>query len=404
MKTLKTTERKYYKYDYTKPHINGGLIGALTINGSEVSGFSNSAYIAVTTFNPANKPYEIVIKFQTNSPSTQKNICGGNGTSTQAYVPQLRIYSSKLYFYSPSGTDIVSSSTLSANTWYWAKMIWTGTQKQLWLSTNGSDYTLEGTVDTTAQLTGGVFWLGGAYGAGSYLNFSTGTIDMAETYMKINGEYIFKGATYPAVESTSSDYDFYKDVDVYKPLKNTERKYYKYQDSAWAQPVITYNGIMGETGFATSAAYESYTKSYNAIIGNAWTGPVGSGRTSWYKFFNYTPLKVTQVTWYNIGGAYYNLIGGTFEGSNDDENWTVLGQIDNVNTANALRTITISNPNYYHYYKWNITNISANSNGYTRYGYLKDIQITATQLLPVESTSSDYDFYEDVDVYKALVA
>ena len=203
-------------------------------------------------------------------------------------------------------------------------------------------------------------------------------------------------ATQQTIEAgTPEDYDF----------SEGGRQYYKYVYSDWIQPVLTANGTMGGDSFAVNAkSQRSRLPAYSAINDNGeWVGSESSTSTSsWYKIYNPKPLKITQVTWINNSATWYNLTGGTFEGSNDDSNWTVLGQIDSVNTANALKTITISNPDAYLYYRWNITNISKNSSGQSSDGYMHSLKITATQQTIEAGTPEDYDYYKDNNVYKIL--
>lgn len=189
----------YKKYNYT-------AIGSLTNSSGVLSGFSSSNKVNLGNFPANTTSYECCIKFKTSSPSTKVDICGSSssGSSSAYYVPQLRIESSKLKFLSPSGTGITSSTTIQSNTWYWVKIIWTGTKKRLLLSTDGLNYTTEGTYTTNRTLHGGGMWLGSGYGEDFQLSFSNGNIDIKESYIIINNEYWWQGV----VDGTSSDYDY----------------------------------------------------------------------------------------------------------------------------------------------------------------------------------------------------
>lgn len=213
-------------------------------------------------------------------------------------------------------------------------------------------------------------------------------------------------AVVPSVtEGTEEDYDFY--IDKVQPCVVDEgivRKYYKYVDVAWTQPSLTSNGTIGGDRFAVTAKSErSSYPAYSAINDNGyWVGTGGSTSSStFYEFYNPEPLKVTQVTWNNAGN-WYNFTGGTFEGSTDGITWQTLGNIDSDNGTTSLRVIDISQPNYYKYYRWDVTSISRSSYNQTSDGQMSNIKIYATQEAVAEGSSEDYDFYEDVQIYKAV--
>ena len=178
-----------YKSNVTK-------IGSLTDDNGVLSGFSTSNYGNIGNFPGNTASYEIVIKFMTSNVSSTEIFLGHNtpGSSSAYYTPQLRISNTKLCTYGPTNAGIVGTTTLLANTWYWAKVKWNGTQKELWLSTDGQTFTSEGTISVSTSLTGGTLLIGNGTGESSLAPFTQGTIDLKESYIDINGERWWTGA------------------------------------------------------------------------------------------------------------------------------------------------------------------------------------------------------------------
>lgn len=176
---------------------------------------------------------------------------------------------------------------------------------------------------------------------------------------------------------------------MYKASKQTVRHYYKYQYKTFNQPTLTQNNYLGGDLFAVAAEYEYYN-TYWAYHGLDSTGWLGNQALNWYVFYNPNPLKVTNLTFSQISNNYiqkYDLYG-----SNDNSTWTKIGSY---NQGSGTVSNDISNSTYYNYYKIQATSYA------TRTAFCNLI-ITADEKYSVESTSSDYDFYKDVDEYKAF--
>jgi len=190
-----------------------------------------------------------------------------------------------------------------------------------------------------------------------------------------------------------------------KALKKTERKYYKYIDIPWVQPRVSSNGTLGGDSFAVTGenlsssypAYQAFDTSTSTAAGNTTTYNL----TTYLYFYNPNPICISnvQVTC-NGQGQCYSPYTVTFYGSNDNSNWDYLATYTSGNSTWSA-TISIESLNYYSYYKIEVVN--QNYGGiYGVQGYIQDITITAIEKSPVESDSSDYDFYKDVEVYKTV--
>ena len=91
----------------------------------------------------------------------------------------------------------------------------------------------------------------------------------------------------------------------------------------------------------------------------------------------------------------------TIYASNDNSSYSQLGSFTNtVQTANATWDVDLSsNTGFYQYYKVEFTQWNGASTGGRG---VKEIVITATQKTITEGTSSNYDYYEDINEYMAI--
>ena len=189
-----------------------------------------------------------------------------------------------------------------------------------------------------------------------------------------------------------------------KLVKEIERKYYKYQYSSWTQPILSSNGEMGSDSFACAgdgsasdiyAAWKVFNGNTTFANNNCYvSNNASNGFIEWY---NPVPLKITnlQIMNYSVNEVIKDY---TVQGSNDNINWIDITTGTNTNKSQqGVWDINISNnQTAYNYYRIFVT--SAYSNDWQ----ICLITITATTRTIVEGTASDYDFYEDVDVYKAV--
>ena len=139
-------------------------------------------------------------------------------------------------------------------------------------------------------------------------------------------------------------------------------------------------------------AFDGNTSTYSQIYTNAET-------TKTLYFYNPNPLKITSLTFSYYSGT--QIQEATIYGSNDYSNWDEI--ISYTNNANP-NTVTFPNNTLpYKYYKLYVIK-AAGSAGYLGYilSDINEITFVAQERTAVESTSSDYDFYVDVDEYKAF--
>lgn len=215
------------------------------------------------------------------------------------------------------------------------------------------------------------------------------------TYVAIGRMYLtaYIRTTEPG---TSSDYDYYRDTEIYKPSVQVERSYYKYSYSSWTRPDLTENGVVGWDNFAVKGSTEqtAYSReAYKAVDGSSstyWAGSVAN--TGWFEFYNPNPLCVTGFSFNSIDAGYptsVTLYGGDTEG--DLVELTGFTYTPGINATIDFST----NTSYYKIYR-----ILSNGQSYSNTVFsIGELGLTATQRITSPGTSSDYDYYVDKNNY-----
>ena len=396
MKAYKETQTKYYK-DIDTKEINGVAVGSPTVNEGIGSGFTASIYYKTPNpFPPSTTSYEIVLKIMPTS-ATQGMAIGSEtvGTSGAYWCPQLRMVAVRtLTFYSPKGATITGKTALELNKWYWIKLTWDGTQKELLISTDGETYTSEGTYNTTTACTGGEFCVGAGAGEGSRLGFS-GQIDFSQSYIYINNSLWWRGTIIQTQETTQDDYEYSKEVDVYKlPKTGGVTKYYKYIETDWTQPILTSNGVLGGNSFACYGEYAVNQPCYYMFDGNDssfaqyWATSINE-----FIFYNPNPLNITRLDFLYYPSTY--ITNGIIYGSNNTSDWDELAKFShNANSATEI----LSYKEFYKYYKVKIISANGSTGSSNVIADIYTLNITATQQKIIEATQDDYDFSETREV------
>lgn len=240
---LAKVKRTYYKYG-TEP--NATIVGSPTIDDGVVSGFTTGNYLTVTKSKPTIKSFEQVLKIRTGSDTASRqtflsqNAYKGFGT--------LAVLDSKLIAYVSSdgssnnimnGTQ--SSLTLNTNTDYWIRYTFDGSKYCIDVSTNGQDYTNYISVTSSLVVYADGFFSFGLDTGGTPVRYPfLGSIDLSQSYININGKEWWHGTK--AIESTSSDYDYYTDKLLSYDILNPNN-YYKFTiNPTPADATVTING------------------------------------------------------------------------------------------------------------------------------------------------------------------
>lgn len=282
------------------------VVGALTNNDGILSGFTantNYAYsIMQNYFAPGSNPWTLVIKAKMGStPTTNVGFSSITSKSLNFYIPANTNNVTIELSSNNSTFDIgsIASTGLQTNTYYWFKVEFTGTAYNYYISTDGTTYTLQGTITSSTpiyQNNSGIL-LGADY------NLGTGgdiTIDLNDTYLDINNSRFWNGTNRLTYTQNSNKHRFYDIAD-----KATFDNIFGITGECWYYGIDTTNeriflprstrfrngtssdvggyqaaGLPNITGHVrksnTLAAEEFFGECVNCDIGGAFSGEFGS--------------------------------------------------------------------------------------------------------------------------------
>ena len=204
---------------------NFTVVGSPAINDSTgvVSGFSASNYLQLpTAFNSGNNSWEIVIKFKTNSFSSEQKLFQSHLSSSR-YGACLGIQTDGHFnfFCSSDGSswlfDLYGTYNIAANTDYYVKFGWNTTLYYVDISTDNQNYSRDISFSSSSSIYDiltitnfGIYF----NNQNKYVNPFLGSIDLSETYININGErwwnpyvsvlYSLPGCTYNFTDDGSA--------------------------------------------------------------------------------------------------------------------------------------------------------------------------------------------------------
>ena len=192
------------------------LVGSPTINNGVMSGFATERidgvnnYAVINSYPETVNSFRIKVKFTLNElPEAGRfYTIFGQSENANMHSPQLAVQEGQLVYSHPLGTSWGNfiAYNVSANTTYWAIIEWNsfnGNTSML-VSTDGISYTNAGTVSNASIVWNTSIGIGMDWSATYNMPSSTftGSIDLNETYMKVNDVYWFRGQ--PAMTKTLS--------------------------------------------------------------------------------------------------------------------------------------------------------------------------------------------------------
>lgn len=135
----------------------------------------------------------------------------------------------------------------------------------------------------------------------------------------------------------------------FNPMGGTEGR----KDIVFIRPSLTANGILGGSNFAVHASseYASARAAWKAVDDSAssyWQGNPNDSTPYYYCFYNPDALNITEIIETYSGSQYMTTITA-IEGSNDNNSWSNI--IFSAVTVDKVRTNTLTNTNYYKYYR-----------------------------------------------------
>ena len=163
------------------------VVGSPTITDGVASGFSSSNYLELSQQANNSIPFEMVVCFAANSVTTTNNgfvICAVG--DAQMYI---NTHSQLGVKYSTGSNKWITEPTiLSANTKYWGKFTYDGTQVGISISTDGTQFTTPTTQENNPRDRATASRFGFPY---SGYQLFDGSIDLNNTYIKVNGKLWF---------------------------------------------------------------------------------------------------------------------------------------------------------------------------------------------------------------------
>ena len=173
------------------------IIGTPSIEGGQVSNFSNTNYLQFPFVDISRGlPFDIYFSFTTGSDvTTQQNILDSY------FGIALAIQNSKgVMALSSNGTswdigNVTGTNTILPNTTYYVKCGWTGTQYNASLSTNDTTYTPDMVLSSTLTTNKTTIFIGGSpdlFGAGTAHPFK-GTINFNNSRVDVQGTTVWEG-------------------------------------------------------------------------------------------------------------------------------------------------------------------------------------------------------------------
>lgn len=275
--TLKAGSKVYVPNGFD---INTSIVGSPIINNGIVSGLTSGNYVKtpnqlnLTTAND----WEIVIKYTHLAGGSLRGFCGlltGDNVQCNFYITDSNtVQSDGVWGNLESSTSLIVGST------YWTKLQFTGSQYILSLSTNGKDFINQSVIDSTTKVS---LVQSFAFGCdrSTYSINDTVSIDLTQSYIKINGELWWQGKVgsgQPKFDEVVISKDITADTKAYSGL-------YCYNTAGWFS--ILEDTVSGSS-FNSPSSLQGWYDTANNII-KRYNPSVG-----WQQPFSFPICKVTS--------------------------------------------------------------------------------------------------------------
>ena len=175
------------------------------------------------------------------------------------------------------------------------------------------------------------------------------------------------------------------------------KKYYKYMDRNFNQPLLKSNGEIGGEIFAVKAdseqsksnqIWQAFDQTYETIWISDFVGK------NYIIFYNPLKINLKKITISNYQWSQYLMLSGSIYASNDNVQYTKLIDFKGNTTANAVWDIDLSDNNeFYNYYKLDCTNASNALE-------VREFKLEGEEREIIVSDEKDYDFYTKIPKLK----
>lgn len=283
--------RKNNKYCTIKEeNLNATVIGNPIISDDYiVSNFSASNKLGLPiTLNPS-QPYEIQIKFKLNYLNNRNGLIG---VSTSG-IFCVRVFSDNTLNFLLGNTindfnigNISGNTVLSSNIDYWTKCVFTGTSYAIYLSTDGINWNLENSINSSTPANNGnplTLYLGDVHSGNWYLQ---GSMDLKECYIKSNNNNIV--------------------------WQGVEKKYYGIRNAS-RYILVDYIQGTGPQWIDTEIYPDDTTIVQSKFVMTAYNGGTFIGRSIGNEADSFRFFRYNNSTYLDYGsGNNYNRIYGSF--------------------------------------------------------------------------------------------
>lgn len=379
---------KRCKYDF-----NFNVTGTPNISNPpscEVSGFSTANYLSLPeNFIPNSTDFECVFKLKTSghiqqwffNTSPWYSFLGGIHSSGV-----LNIYLSSNASSWNVVSDLRGKTVLDLNTWYYVKYTYDGETYNVYLSKDKVDWSLEISLDST--LSPGVGTSNGRIGCGWTDNPAINTtIDLTQSYIKINGELwwsCFKKTENVVYKEDGnlSDYDFF-DYKSYGLETTDYRKGYINNFFVVGAPSIANGSVV--SGFSTSNYLRlPQTPDFSSVDSWEWAFKITTGTgTSDQQLIGGLSIDRTGVEIGIISSKLKLWLGSTSTSNSHDisTNNAVIGTYEIATSTDYWIKLSFTGTKY-------ILSVSENGVSYT-----DDITVESTLRIRSENLSIGVDKY-----------
>ncbi|MCH5202381.1 MAG: hypothetical protein J1F17_04155 [Oscillospiraceae bacterium] len=198
----------YMNYTLTNVHSNINPVGALVDNDGVISGFTGQSIYATIPMKSPTTSFEMVIKAHTPTSIANSSTILGYYNNYNGIVIRLGSSGTPLTYMSSNGStnNLIDNKNwthaVPANSDVWFKVTWDGSTYELSSSTDGVNYTVGLTVANSNP-----FYVGSGLNAVGGSNttsapFTNGSIDLTQSYVKIDGELFWTGMVGDPTEKT----------------------------------------------------------------------------------------------------------------------------------------------------------------------------------------------------------
>ncbi len=351
---------------------------ASSASGMEAATIKNGTYWGYTTAGSANTYTLVTSPVITSYAADMFYYIKVNASNTGASTINVDSVGAKnIKKYSGSGIADLTANDLEANGIY--TIVYDGTQFIL-IGGGLADTT---SVTTQTNINAADIFLLNARRLSAHSSGSLNVIDGFVDTFSVDGTT--QNSTALNLSSPSANMEYDASGDYWTNTQGAAAK--TVTATGGAKLVTSATGDFDSTGSGTASASHDTSEAANLFDGSLstkWGLESSDSPACWWKydFGSGVTKTLTKMIIYSADSSGYGTANFTFEGSNNDSDWTVLStQTGQSFSANTYYTYTWSNSTAYRYYRQNISQWEDTTGG-TRYLELRDVQLIEGTVSP----------------------